>query len=181
MADSLRDCAQKIVAQREGRNLNGFFGNGRVLQETEELAAELCAEGDGDPYYVQMSLLYAWAYAESVVECSRLLHGGRAEMEGYSDPQTVPLRDLRDFVSYCGSCGGRGDAYADYLTGLLALTGRKQKVMRCMDLLEINIRHAGHAGFRVDKSVTYFKAKMSVDSSYGHGCEVEREYGYMIP
>ena len=178
--DCLRECAHRILAQREGRNLDGMESNEDVLKQTEELASEICATG-GDLYYTQMSLLYAWAYAESVVELSRLLYGGRVEMEGYSDPQVVPLDELEDFVSYCASTGGSGENYTDYLTGLLADTGRAEKTMRCMDLIEQNIVHIGHPGFRIDAGVTYFDAKMHVQSIYGHACEIKREYGYMIP
>ncbi len=178
--DSLRECAHRILAQREGQNLNGMEQNEDVLRKTEELASEICASF-GDPYYTQMSLIYAWAYAESVVELSRLLYGGRAEMEGYSDPQVVPLDELKDFVTYCASTGGNGESYADYLIGLLANTQRSEKVMRCMDLIEQNMIHLGHPGFRIDTSVTYFDAKMHVQSIYGHACEIEREYGYLFP
>ena len=93
----------------------------------------------------------------------------------------MPLYELRDFLSYCASSGGSGESYADFLQGLMANTGKKTKVMRCMDLIEQNIRHCGHRGFCVDKSVTYFKAKMEVMRSYGRGYQIEREYGYMFP
>lgn len=179
--DSLRTCLRMILAQREDRNLNGLMHNGEALRETEELAMELCEGNGGDPYYTQMSLLYAWAYAEAAAELGRLLHGGKAPMEDYTTPLIVPLSGLEEFTAYCGTGGGSGEPYEDYLAGLLVNTGRKQKVLRCMDLIEQNIRHAGHDGFRVDTSITYFRAEMAVGSSYGHGCRIEREYGYLFP
>lgn len=179
--DSCRECAKKILSQRLVQNLNGFEGNDEVIRKTEELADEICSLGYGDRYYTQRSLLYAWVYAESVVEVSRLLNGGRADMDGYSDPQVVPLEELTDFIGYCASCGGSGEDYEDYLTGLLALTATRTKALRCMDLIEMNIRRAGYGGFQTDTSVTYFQAEMRVNSGYGHSCRIEREYGYLFP
>ena len=179
-ADCLRECAARILAQREEKNLEGLKNDADALAQTEKLAMEICGDG-GDPYATQMSLLYAWAYAESVVEVSRLLYGGGVDMDSCADPRTVPLSELTEFVAYCASSGGSGEQYGDYLAGLLANTGSKAKVMRCMDLIEMNLRHAGHRGFCVDTAVTFFKAKMTVESGYGHGCSIEREYGYLYP
>lgn len=176
--DCLRECAKRILSQREGQTFSGFTGNEEILRETEELAEQLCENG-GDPYYTQMSLICAWAYAESVIEVSRLLYGGYVGMDGYEFP-TVPLAELENFTQYCHACGGSGESYDEYLAGVLAQRNTRQKAMRCMDLIEENLRHAGHPGFAVDTCVTYFKAKMDVTSDYGHGCEIEREYGYFL-
>ncbi len=174
--DCLRECARRILSQREQRNLEGFLDNEEVLRETEELANRLC-EGGGDPYSTRMSLLYAWVYTQSVIEVSRLLYGGSCLMDGSESP-VVPLSELTDFTDYCYACGGSGEPYRTFLTGLLAAVSVKNKAFRCMDLIEINLQRAGYAGFRVDTSITYFCSKLTVTSDYGHSCSVEREYGY---
>ena len=180
-ADSLLECARRILAQREEKNLEGLRNDADALEQTEELAMEICELAQGNLYDTQMSLLYAWAYAESVVEVSRLLHGGCVSMDDCANPRTVPLRECTDFPSYCASSGGSGEPYGDYLAGLMANVDQKTKAMRCLDLIELNLRHAGHPGFCADACVTYFQAKMTVESDYGYGCTIEREYGYFYP
>ncbi len=175
--DCLSSCAGKILAQREYRNLEGMEENEDVLRQTEELAKKLCKQG-GDLYYTQRSLIYAWAFAEAAVETASLLHGAGAPMDHYTEPLVVPLSDLKEFTLYCGTALCDGEAYQDYLNGLLANVDQQQKAMRALDLIEQNMRKLGHPGFYADSCVTYFEARMKVDSAYGHGCFIEREYGY---
>ena len=175
--DCLSSCAGKILAQREYRNLEGMESNEEVLRRTEELAKKLCKQG-GDLYYTQRSLIYAWAFAEAAVETGSLLHGAGAPMDHYTEPLIVPLQDLKNFTDYCGAVSCEGESYQDFLNGLLANVSQSQKAVRALDLIEQNMRKLGHPGFYADACVTYFEARMKVGSAYGHGCIIEREYGY---
>lgn len=176
--DSIRDCAKWILAQRESKNLATMEGNIQVLKDTEELSDLLCENGDGDRYYTQLSLIYAWTYVESLVELNCLYNGGRINLsEGIESPK-VPLSGILDFTEYFGNIYGSGQNYHEILSGMIGHINERTKIMRMMDIIEENLIHLGHEGFRADKCVTYFKARIVAESEYGHGCEIEREYGY---
>ena len=176
--DCISECAKWILAQREARNLPEMENNERVLKDTEELSVFLCENFGGDQFYIQQSLIYAWTYVESVIELSRLYRGGEIDMSrGISDP-VVPLEKMLSFMEYLGGGNGNGQDYSSILAGMLTHTDKTAKIKRCMDIIEMNMISLGHKGFRTDQCVTYFKAHITVGSGYGHGCEIEREYGY---
>lgn len=176
--DSIEECARWILAEREMNNLESLEENEEVLIETEELANQLCFDGTGNVYYTQLSLIYAWTYVESVLEVSRLYHGGAVDISrGKSNPE-ISLSDILEFREHLGEGGGTGMNYSKILSGMLMYVDSRTKLSRSMDVIEMNMNYLGHEGFRVDGCVTFFKAKMTVTSEYGHDCEIEREYGY---
>lgn len=175
----IEECAEWILNQRKKKNIASMMSNEDVLIKTEELAYELCSECEGDPYYVRMSLIYAWAYVESLAElnhiCSR---GGSLDLSSGVLKPVVPLYDLINFEYYFGKCPDSGMDYSTILIGMLMNTDTNVKLKRCMDIMEINMIKNGHKGFRIDGCVTAFAAEMITDSKYGHGLSIEREFGY---
>lgn len=177
-ADCIRECASWLLAQREDKNLPAMETNEEVLYETEELSILLCGEEGEKQYYVQRSLIYAWTYVESLLEVCRVYNGGAADISSGIDSPRIPLEELLDFEAYLDTQGGYGMDYDSILAGMAMNVDSVTKLKRCMDIMEMNMRYLGHAGFRIDGCVTYFKAHMNVRSEYGHDCEITREYGY---
>lgn len=175
-SDCLRCCSEKILNQRKQSNLSCLFSNEGALDEAENMAIELCEGRDTNPDDVMESLIYAWAYAESVIDVSHLLNSGYAPKEGNSSP-VIALSALEEFTGSAGG-GGSGENYSEYLSGLIGNTGDYLKRMRVMDLIEYNIQHLGHLGFRVDSSITDMVADMKIDSNLLRNYSIKREYGY---
>lgn len=177
--DSIKECVRRILNQRENKNLKAMMENEEVLFKTEELSYELCSQSEGDPYYVQMSLIYAWAYVESLVELNHVcLRGGSVDLsEGVSNP-VVPLYDLIYFEEYFGGCPNQGMDYPTILFGMLMNTDYNEKLKRCMDVMELNMIERGHEGFRIDGCVVAFSGEMSANGMFGHDFTIEREFVY---
>ena len=61
------------------------------------------------------------------------------------------LGKLTEVLEKCDAGQGKGQSYHDYLLGLVALTGKKQRNMRALDLIEENRRQEkGGENFQVD-------------------------------
>lgn len=174
--ECLNICSEKILNQRKHKNLNGLFENEEAVNEAENLATALCAGNEANPTDVMESLMYAWAYAESAIDVSYLLNGGMAPKDGNKVPN-IGLSDIEDFAKQSGS-DGSGEKYKDYLAGLLGNLEDSAKRKRVMDLIEQNMQHLGHMGFRIDCCITEMTAEMKIGSNLLRDFTIKRDYGY---
>lgn len=176
-SDCIRECAGWILAQREAKNLEAMMQNEDVLRETEDMSFKLCEDG-GNQYDVQLSLIYAWTFIESLIEVRGLYEDGCVDISSGIQSPTVPLDEIEEFEDYLGECSAFGMDYRSILMGMLMNIDSITKLKRCMDIIELNMIHNGYEGFKIDGCVTYFMARMILNSKYGYVTEIEREFGY---
>ena len=154
--ENLKKTVQKILLIREGVNYMYIAKNAEMRSEAMALAAAIAgaAAVPALASALQRLLMLAWAYGESLLDVRSLLAGGkippvktRADWRLSLDQ----LGKLTEVLEKCDAGQGKGQSYHDYLLGLVALTGKKQRNMRALDLIEENRRQEkGGENFQVD-------------------------------
>ena len=123
-------------------------------------------------------ILLAWAYGESIVDIRALLKGNRVPLTKTQGSWQLSISGLMKLGSsedtYDGANQKNGWDYEDYLRMLLFLEKKENVAMRCLDLMEVNLKKiCGLEFFRVDTCVT----KMEVSCR----CSLRRGITYTFP
>lgn len=130
---------------------------------------------------VKYTILYAWAYVESLQDVKTLLRGGRVPVVKTSADWKTGINSIKNVKGSLSDDGGegRGLSYREYLEVMLFLTDDHERTFRAMDIMEMDIRQTpGNEAFRIDGCFDAFRAKLSVTSGFGYHYEMERQYGF---
>lgn len=189
--DSDRDNMLMILSRlcelREWDNLRCIRSDGGKLQAAWNKAYEtvlfnmpLYMEVP-DPALVELvrdSIVYAWAYAESASDVSRLLNGGNCPVVKSGSDIRLSLDELLNFRSCLNGSGGNGLSYKDHIGVFLAETPDETRRLRLMDIIEGNFRCFYNDRFRIDGCVEYLEAEVEMVSSYGFSHVIKRDLIY---
>lgn len=129
---------------------------------------------------VKYTILFAWAYVESLQDVKTLLGGGRVPiLKSAADWKTGinSIRNVRGSLSE--DSGGNGLNYKEYLQIMVFLQDAETRTERAMDLIEMDIRRTpGNARFRLDGCFDTYLAHLEVTSRFGYSYEMTRRYGF---
>lgn len=184
--ENLKAVVNKLLLIRETANVIYLFSDSAKMAEAEALAVAVTS-AVGVPELaelVKVSLVFAWAYAESVYDVRSLLQGGRIPLLKSEETWHYSLSGMLDFASDTGvgkeeGTEGTGLSYMDYLRVFLATEGVREKTYRAMDIMEMDVRKCpGNSYFRLDTCVDYVEAKVYTGSKYGFSHEITRTYYY---
>ena len=180
--ENLKQAVQELMELRESENLNCLLSEEGKREEAQKLAEQLVGafELAGLTEAVRDSVIYAWAYAESAIEVGQLLSGGRIMIKKQAGDWILPLEELLEFPKYMGRQRASGFTYEEYLGFFLRRVEADQKIARCMDIVEINIRQSGNQWFRIDGCVEYLDAEVFFESRNGYRYQIRREFGYEL-
>ena len=179
---NLEKMTQTLLFWREASNFAYMLGCSAKQSEAELIAdaltAVLMVPELKDP--VKWSILFAWTFAESVSDVNILLEGGRVPL--FKSDSTWQL-GLAEMLVFRGNIGkkdcGEGLYYKDYLKMKLGMTDLKDKTLRFMDIIEMDIRRTeGNGEFKIDHCLDTFCGELVVGTSYGYEVKIERVYGY---
>lgn len=179
---NLEQVAKRLLRWREAANILYILSDGSKIAEAEAMAlaltaVALCPEL-AEP--VKYTILFAWAYVESLQDVRTLLKGGRVPiMKTASDWKTGinSIKNVRGSLS--DDDGGRGLNYKEYLQIMLFLQNKEKRTYRAMDIIEMDIRRTpGNGRFRLDGCFDTYQAKLSVSSGFGYSYEMTRCYGF---
>lgn len=181
--DNLEKAVKRLLLWREVANVIYIYTDSGKCAEAELLASALTAvlfvPELAEP--VKYSILFAWAYVESLWDVKCLLNGGRVPiMKTAADWKT----GIADVIGFSGdipndTAGGHGLGYEDYLRIMLCLENDTKKNMRVMDIMEMDIRRTpGNARFRIDACFDSYVADISISSAFGYDYKVKKRYGY---
>lgn len=179
---NLEQVAKKLLLWREASNVLYILSDSAKVAEAQAMAAALAAvtlmPALMEP--VKYTILFAWAYVESLQDVKILLNGGRVPvMKTAADWKTGinAIKDVRG--SLTEESGGTGLTYKEYLQVMVFLQDAKTRTERAMDIMEMDIRRTpGNARFRLDGCFDVYKASLSVVSRFGYSCEMTRRYGF---
>lgn len=181
--DNLKAIVNKLLFLREVDNVTYLFSDGGKMAEAEALAlavtSAVAAPELTEP--VKISLLFAWAYAESVYDVRLLLEGGKVPLVKTADTWHYSLSGMLGFAAdtVVETENSSGLSYEDYLRIFLALENSNQKTMRAMDIVEMDVRNTeGNSGFCLDKCMDYLEAEVLVSSAYGYQHSITRRFYY---
>ena len=179
---NLEYVAKKLLKWREAANVIYILTDSAKIAEAEAMAlaltaVALCPEL-AEP--VKYTILFAWAYVESLQDVKTLLAGGRVPIyKSASDWKTGinSIKNVRE--SLVEDSGGRGLNYQEYLRIMLFLQNQDTRTFHAMDIMEMDIRRtAGNTRFRLDACFDTYQADLSVSSGFGYSYEMSRCYGF---
>lgn len=127
-------------------------------------------------------ILLAWAYGESVSDVVRLLAGERVPLMKTNEDWKMPLYGLISIKTNAKPTGqtGTGFSYEDYMRVFLLLMNKNNKVMRTMDVVEMNLRLTdGNSTFRIDGCAEYVEAYAVFRGRGGYEFGIKRELSYL--
>lgn len=179
---NLEQVAKRLLRWREVSNVLYILSDTAKIAEAEAMALALtavmmCPEL-AEP--VKYTILYAWAYVESLQDVKTLLRGGRVPVFKTSADWKTGINSIKNVKeSLSDGEEGRGLNYQEYLEVMLFLTGSRDRTFRAMDIMEMDIRRTpGNEAFRMDGCFDTYKARLSVSSGFGYYYEMERLYGF---
>jgi hypothetical protein len=127
-------------------------------------------------------ILLAWAYGESVSDVVRLLAGERVPLVKTDEDWKMPLYGLLNIKGNARPTGqkGTGFSYDDYMRVFLLMMNKNNKVMRMMDVVEMNLRLTdGNGSFRIDACAEYVDAYAKFKGRGGYEFGIRRELSYL--
>ena len=184
--DNLKKTVEKLLFIRQAANAAYLFQDGAKVAEAEALALSLTAVSLAPEFAepVKISILLAWAYAESVYDIRLLLSGKKVPLLKTAESWHLGLSEMLRFREHLSDEKStepteNGLSYEEYLGMLLLQIDHKDKVERMMDVIEMGVRCTkGNQSFRLDACIDYLEAQAIVESLYGYSCEIKRSYYY---
>lgn len=179
---NLEQVAKKLLLWREAANVLYILTDSAKVAEAQAMAAALAAvtlmPALMEP--VKYTILFAWAYVESLQDVKILLSGGRVPIVKTAADWKTGINGIKDVRgSLTEDSGGRGLSYKEYLQMMLFLQDAKSRTERAMDIMEMDIRRTpGNSRFRLDGCFDVYRAELSVTSRFGYSCEMTRRYGF---
>lgn len=152
-------------------------GEARVLATTLSLASG----GTVATEVIYQSLLWAWAYAESVVDVKSLVEGKNISLIKSADDWKFGISSLLQFgsddVEISNQDGGLN--YGEYIKMILYLQDTDTMVGRVLDMIEHTIRYKyEEKTFRVDRCVSRVNMNIIADIGMGYTYEFPIKFGY---
>lgn len=181
--ENLERVAKRLLTWREVSNVIYILSDSEKCAQARALALSLTAvlQVPALTEPVKYSILFAWAYIESLYDVRYLLNGGKVPMlKTGADWKT----DIDSVANFSGDIpdednGKRGLSYVDYLRIMLFLEKDDTKKLRTMDVMEMDIRITpGNIYFRMDACFDSFLADISVSSGFGYRFDIRKRYGY---
>lgn len=181
--DNLVAVVNKLMLLRQISNHIYLWSDGGKVAEAD-VAATAIASAALMPQIqplVKLSLMFAWAYGESVGDLRILLDGGKIPLLKSHGDWRLQFDSLADFKEQSSGRenGGRGLSYREHIRLLLLAMNKETKTMRFMDILEMDIRTTnGNENFRLDGCVDQLMAEVRCKSKFGYEYEIQRGYCY---
>lgn len=181
--ENLRFVVNRLLLLRETANFMYLMQDGSKQAEAEAMAAALAVVILFPELkdLIKLSILIAWAYAESVNDVNILLDGGKVPILKDSSSWKLGLENAMklDIRGSDKDSGSEGLSYQMYLRLLLAFTDKYARNFRFMDIVEMDIRRTkGNEKFCLDHCVHDFEAETVIRSTRGHRYSLVRMAGY---
>lgn len=181
--ENLETVVKRLVRWREVANVIYILSDSAKCMEAQIVALALSAVllVPELAELVKYSILFAWAYVESLADVKCLMQGGRVPLMKTSADWKTRITNIINFSGNAPDIGdgGRGLNYEDYLRIMLFLEKSQIKNMRAMDIMEMDIRLTpGNTYFCMDSCFDSYLADISISSAFGYHCDIKKRYGY---
>lgn len=153
--DNLKKVVNELLIIREASNMLHILSSATKRAEAATLATAIAGISVNPAIIkaVEIGLMAAWAFCESIMDLRTLLQGGRVPMIKSEETWTSGIKGISQ------SLAGKGKAkesklglnYREYLAILLMFSGEKSISMRSMDVQEATVRDSqGYQNVRMD-------------------------------
>lgn len=140
--ENLEKVVGELLALREAMNFITLMGDTAKKQQAMALATALVGFTGIAPLVVavQIGILLAWAFVESVLDIRTLLEGGKISLLKTAGEWSSDVSHCRETVEKNLAAGEdeKGLSYGQYLLLLLFLHSASELSFRCMALIEQN-------------------------------------------
>ena len=181
-ADNYRSVKNELRLFRYGMNYLALSSDSNKMAKVEELTAAIVAISSETPYEgVKAAIMAAWTGAETGNDMKLLEQGDKVALiktkSQWATHGIVQIADgwvaeitLKDPV-YPKNRGGL--KYRDYLRLMLYIMDRETKLLRIMDLIQINLKGTYYGDFLIREHYVGFQFKCNVD---GEGYDYTEKY-----
>lgn len=180
---NLEAFAKEIFALRYVTNITHLFTDPGKQAQAYELALAVTS-GIMHPELaeaVKVTILFAWAYAESIQDMRIIFDGKKVGSVKNDTNWNIEISELLSFSGQLNSYheDPMGENYEGYLRKKLFVVDEKKLLIRLMDIMEMDIRKtAGNQNFKMDQCIYQLEATVNVSSEYGYGFDITRSYSY---
>lgn len=138
---NLESSIEHLMRMREAANVAHIIADREKLNQTLMIATSL-AGFSGNPAVVkivQIGVVAAWAYVESILDLRTLLSGGKISLIKSAAEWTTDLKKLGEIVTGEGKAREckNGLSYQAYIKQLLFAMKEKKMAYRMMDIMEL--------------------------------------------
>lgn len=180
--DNLKAVVHKLLLFREAANALYLFQDAQKRAEITAMASGVSAVALA-PYLqpmLEISILFAWAYVESLQDVKILLENGKIPIvKTAADWRTGLNSILNPENALVTEDVARGMNYKQYLGMFLYMEDRQELLLLMMDVMEMDIRKTDYnENFRMDGCISGFKTAVKFESYDGDVCSFERTYQY---
>lgn len=160
---NLKSTRNRIIAIREAMNI-AYINQNPQMRDLALTIAELISSPAAAPA-TQQALIAAWAYAESVNDYSLLVHGKKVPLMKDDDSWAVNLKSIitNPNPEYIDKDNEKGNTYNEYLQAMIFLTNKDNRLLRMMDLIEINMKYCYYGNFSISSHYTGIDYSMDVN------------------
>ena len=180
-ASNLSACLATLFAMRSVGNLISIYSSTNMKNQAEAMASLICTlllSPELTPLLKEI-LLGMWALAESVADVKNLLDGGKVPLIKKDHQWSLSLLGILSENFEGSKKKEEGLSYQAYLRVLLGLMNKQKKVMRSLDIVEMDIRQTeGNKYFRIDRCLDYMKVNFGFMDAQGHDFVFEKKMCY---
>ena len=180
--DNLQSTVNQLIALREVSNLAFLYTDSQKRAELKACAAALSIVAliPQGMELVQAVLAAGWAYVESVCDVRTLLSGGKVPLTKDAYSWKTQLSRLSGSLEE-GQNTDSGLDYQAYLRLLLAAKSPQTLTVRCMDMIEQDVRSiSGYESFSFDSCIDGLSVEIRFQGPEKQIWSAQRFYGYTM-
>ena len=194
---NLKEIVNKLILLRGACNTVYYLTDVEKHEETLAMAEALSA-ATGCPLLTplyQAAIDLAWIYAESVLDVKKIMRGECVPLVTTYEDWDLSLEKVinnaeeafNDEYKTSGNNGGDEKEigtplkmkYSDYLRLFLYMENEKEKNMRLMDVIEMDINYKNANGnFKLDNCISDLTVQIGIESDSGYEYFYEKECGF---
>lgn len=181
--ENLKWVAGRLILLREVANVSYLYTDRQKMEEADLLAwgLSIVAWKPQLQPLIKNSVLFAWAYAESIQDVRLLLSGSKVPLLKTAETWHLSLDHMLNYTEHLEQNEeGDGLDYAMYLRILLLLEDEEEKTKRFMDIVEMNLRRTeGNHSFRMDGCVDAVTAQILISGKGNAEVQLIKKYSYL--
>lgn len=133
----------------------------------------LLINGEKVPFYKDSA---SWATdIESIIKSVKGKHKKKSiDKSEKKEQKELTVKDFDSKVPYINPHNKRGEEYESYISGMIMLIDNETKLLRMMDIIEINMKTAYYGGFRIEDYNSGLTVRFKIN---GENYVFEKKYG----
>ena len=181
--ENLSKIANRLLLLREASNMLYLWTDNEKKAEAETAAlliSTIAMIPEAEPAIKQFILL-TWATAESLSDLKMLFRGEKVPILKSYDSWNL---SFFEFCTFSGNAGNHqnnlsGQSYTDYLRILLNFQNSEERLMRFLNIVEMDIRKTKYnENFKIDGCIDSMTVEALFYSNYGYRYGIKRFYSY---